>query len=243
MRFNFIALLVLSGFFSLTSVQSSTAQDSTALQANKDSTSGPSSSPKVAPRKAVYVSGLVATSTNSAFYDDCFKKGWGLQLGVPLFSQKYYTLRFNLGYTKYAFQKEAYQAKYPLPEGASGKTSDLETVTLMTDVLFHPLPAWIVSPFVQGGIGLTVGSKDPSFTTLVDGKEIQQIIPFGSRYLAQLGIGASVKMLNNVEAFVGISYVRELLENQQPDDVFYKFKKKDLSYKYLYYNVGVLIKL
>lgn len=192
----------------------------------------------------VSISGFAAKSLNDYFYDNFYKSGIGVQLGIPLFSNDFYTLRFNLAYTSYKFQRSEYLKTDTLDQGENISGTPLETVTFLPDIIIHPMPNYIVSPYVSLGVGVIVGSNLPTYNkTLADGKTALRTKAFGTKYVAQVGTGGIVHVLPYLNVFAGVSYNIEFLRDHQPEDIFYKFKQLDNSYKFLNYVVGVELKL
>lgn len=217
------------------------AQDSTVV-VTKDSIISESPKGEVTYRNLLYFSGLYLQNTNDEFYDNMFPNGLGVQLGIPLYSHNYYTIRFNAGFQQYAVDKDAYMKKDSA--AVSVNTTALQTVSLMPDVIFHPFDKWVASPYVSAGVGLLVGSKNPSATaSYANNPEQKSTITFGTRYIAQFGAGATVRLSNHFNVLLGAAYNLEFLENNEPEDIFYNFEKpKDYSYKYLQYQVGLQVK-
>ncbi len=235
-------LLVTLGGISLGLISNALAQDT--LSTVRDSIVQPLPE-KGAPsyKNLVYVSGVGATSTNDGFYHHYFNRGFGAQLGIPLYSHTRYTIRFNVGYMFYAFDKSEYTKFDTTSQGKGVSGTRLETVSFLPDVMIHPFPNLLVSPYLSMGVGVMLGSKDPSVTlTSADGKDTKTTYPFGTRYLGQIGAGGIVQISPSFNVIVGASYSMEFLQNHQPEDVFYKFKTEDVSYKFINYSIGVQFK-
>lgn len=195
-------------------------------------------------KTVAYLSGFLASSRNDAFFDKLYAQGIGLQLGVPLYSHQYYTLRFNVFYSKYKFRMEEYLKTDSLKEGESASGRDMEVVTFAPDLMVHPFPKWLASPCLLAGVGYMVGSNEPSvIVSKPDGKESIYNLPFGTRFTAYTGLGVVVGVIPALNIVAGASYHFEFLPNNQPEDIFYTFKKADTRYKFLVYSLGIQLKL
>ncbi len=192
----------------------------------------------------VYVSAFASQTLNDYFYSNFYKAGKGIQIGIPLYSQPYYTVRFNLAYSSFRFQMNEYLKTDTLNAGETIKGTPLEIVTFLPDILIHPMPNYLVSPYLNLGVGVMVGSNQPTITkSLPEAKALKTEKAFGTRYLAQVGTGGIVHLLPYLNIMAGVSYNIEFLRSHQPEDIFYKFKSVDNSFKYLYYQVGIQLKL
>lgn len=194
-------------------------------------------------KNLIYVSGFTSTSLNNYFYDDYYKSGMGIQLGVPLYSHNYYTLRFNLAYSSYKFQMEEYLKTDTLKEMEEVKGTPLQIATFLPDIIIHPLPNYLISPYLNVGFGMMVGSNQVMLNkNMANGKVVMTEKAFGSRYLAQVGLGGIISVLPFLNVIAGASYNIEFLRNHSSDDIFYKFKTRDESFKYMNYSVGIQLK-
>jgi hypothetical protein len=242
-RLSLPALLLV--YFACSIVFIAKAQESTLPTA--DSTGALPPATKGVYKPLIFLTGVLQQSTNDEFYQNYFKQGLGVQLGVSVYSTTYYTIRFSIGYTNFKFDKNDFvhsDTSYS-GNGENVRTSSLQTVSFVPDVMVHPFPQWLVSPYLNAGLGLVVGSKDPSaIVTNPDGTETKRLYSFGSRYIGQVGAGAIVDMTKALSLVVNASYNFEFLQNNQQEDIFYKFKNPtDPNYKYLYFQVGLLFKI
>jgi hypothetical protein len=197
-------------------------------------------------KNTLFITAFLADSKNASFYNNTFYRGYGLQLGIPLYTHQYYTTRLNLSFASFKFQTSEYLKSITLKPEESISSKDLETFGVIPDIMIHPLGESRFSPFVNLGAGLIVGSREPNLILKnnATGKESTSKITLGSRFVAQVGAGLSVKTTSFLFVTFNATYNIEFLRNNQPEDIFNKFKKeKDLSYKYMYYSIGLQLKL
>ena len=193
-----------------------------------------------APNRILFdINGIFAQGRNSQFFNGYFEKGTGIQIAFTVYTSRFYSIRFKTAYINYKFDGERF--RYANEIDVDLKLKNPETITLLPDVVIHPLPDFFINPYVFLGLGMQIGSRDAAVTYLDEstGKYVERIYQLGSRYIGQAGFGISKKIHDRIHLNACIARNVEFLENTQSKDIFYNFKETvDGRYKYNYFCFG-----
>ena len=235
MRFNLISTLLV-----LTMGLSYASNGKKNNQSFSDSTEIDTTKKLAIPNRILFdINAIFAQGRNNQFFNGYFEKGTGIQITFTVYTARFYSIRFKTAYINYVFNAERFRFVNELDSEL--KLKNPETITLLPDIIIHPLPDFFINPYVFLGLGMQVGSRDATVTFLdkSTGKYKEVIYQLGSRYIAQAGFGISKKIHNRFHLNASIARNVEFLENAQSKDIFYDFKETiDVRYKYNYFCLG-----